>query len=39
MAEEHEEFILIDGTKGIEEMQEKIRKEFEKRYTSGNNNH
>lgn len=39
MAEEHEEFILIDGTKHIEEMQEKIIKEFEKRYASNKGNH
>ncbi|HRT00947.1 MAG TPA: hypothetical protein P5192_01050, partial [Fervidobacterium sp.] len=39
MAKEHEEFILIDGTKSIEEMQEKIIEEFEKRYGDDNSGH
>jgi dTMP kinase len=39
MAKEHEEFLLIDGTKSIEEMQEKIIEEFEKRYGGDNSSH
>ncbi|HQO05414.1 MAG TPA: hypothetical protein PKW84_04725, partial [Fervidobacterium sp.] len=39
MAKEHEEFLLIDGTKSIEEMQEKIIEEFEKRYGGDNSGH
>lgn len=39
MAKEHKEFIVIDGTKDIVEIQEVIVREFEKRYAGKTSNH